>query len=102
MEFKKIENMNIEEGIMEIEKLMVNGILEYLNKGIPQNDKSNCNYIRCLNIVYYFSDRKGDKMCKKLLDYHNKTIENYIVECTKKIISENINLVDEFFYILKK
>ncbi len=31
------------------------------------------------------------------LDYPNKTIENYIIECTQKLSSENINLIDDIF-----
>ena len=31
------------------------------------------------------------------LDYPNKTIENYIIECTQKLSSENINLIADIF-----
>ena len=99
--FKKMEILSIEEGIKEIEKLMINDIFEYLNNGITQKNKSNSNFINCQNIVNYFSDT-GYAMSKRLLDYHNKTIENYIIECTKKLSSENINLIDEFILYTEK
>ena len=101
MEFKKVENISIEDGIKEIEKLMINDIFEYLNNGIARNNKSSSNYLNCLNIVYYFVD-SGDEPSKRLLNYHNKTIEDYLNKCAKKLNSENINLIDEFLLYTEK
>ena len=101
MEFKKVENISIEDGIKEIEKLMINDIFEYLNNGIARNNKSSSNYLNCLNIVYYFVD-SGDAPSKRLLNYHNKTIEDYLNKCAKKLNSENINLIDEFLLYTEK
>ena len=49
--------------------------------------------MKTLFIVEFFTDIYWNEF----LDYPNKTIENYIIECTQKLSSENINLIDDIF-----
>ena len=41
----------------------------------------------------------GDKECQELYDYYNQIIENYIIDCKKKLIEEEkSNLIDGFLF----
>ena len=40
---------------------------------------------------------KGDQQCKELCEYYNQVIENYIIDCKRKLIEEDeSNLIDGF------
>ena len=94
-------NISFKEGIKIIEAEIINKILEYLKKGAFLNNKSDY-FSKAYSIVYYLSD-KGDYESRRLFQYYNKIIYNYIIECKKKLISEsNINLIDNFLEYIKK
>ena len=40
----------------------------------------------------------GDKECQELYDYYNQIIENYIIDCKKKLIEEEKS---NLYYYLK-
>jgi len=86
--------MTFEEGMKEIEKLIINNIFEYMKIGDFPVIQPNI-FLKAVFIVELFADKGNDN---KLYDYHNKTIENYVIECTKKLSSGNINLDEYFFY----
>ena len=78
-----------------IEREMVNNILEYLNHGVFPNNKPN-SYMNAYTAAHVLSDL-GDKQSADLLNYHNNTIESYIIDCKKKLNKEtNNNLIDAF------
>ena len=95
-DFRKIKMESIEKGIKEIEEQMVNKIFEYLNNG---SSLRNCkgSLINCYTIVQVLSDQ-GDYYSKQLLDYCLKTIEKYILECSKILSLENNNFIEEFLH----
>ena len=94
-------DIDFKKGIKIIEEEIINKILEYLKNGVFSNNTSG-NFNNAYSIVYSLSG-KGDYECKKLFLYHNQTIYNYILECKKKLISENnINLIDNFLVYIKK
>ena len=94
MEGDRLIKMTFEEGMKEIEKLIINNIFEYLKIGDFPVIQPNI-FLKAVFIVELFADKGNDN---KLYDYHNKTIENYVIECTKKLSSGNINLDEYFFY----
>ena len=99
-DFRKIKMESIEKGIKKIEEQMVNKIFEYLNNG---SSLRNCkgSLINCYTIVQVLSDQ-GDYYSKQLLDYCLKTIEKYILECSKILSLENNNFIEEFFHYTEK
>ena len=99
-DFRKIKMEGIEKGIKEIEEQMVNKIFEYLNNG---SSLRNCkgSLINCYTIVLVLVDRSTDN-AELLLDYYLKTIENYILKCSKILSLENNNFIEEFFHYTEK
>ena len=78
-----------------IEREMVNNILEYLNHGVFPNNKPS-GYMNAYTAVNILSDL-GDKQSADLLNYHDSTIESYIIDCKKKLNKETTNnLIDAF------
>ena len=98
--FRESKDMSIEKGIKEIEEQMINKIFEYLNNG---TSLSNCagSQMNCYTIVQVLSGQ-GDYYSKQLLDYCLKTIEKYILECSKILSLENNNFIEEFFHYTEK
>ena len=94
MEKDRLENTTFEEGMKEIEKLIINNIFEYLKIGDFPVIQPNI-FLKAVFIVELLADEGNNE---KLYDYHNKTIENYVIECTKKLSPGNINLDEYFFY----
>ena len=68
-------------GRKEIEKEMIKNILEYLKNGVFPNNNPH-SYMNAYTIVQALSDM-GDDKNRELLNYHNQTIENYIIDCKK-------------------
>ena len=82
-------------GRKEIEKEMIKNILEYLKNGVFPNNNPH-SYMNAYTIVQALSDM-GDDKNRELLNYHNQTIENYIIDCKKELSTENnANLIDGF------
>ena len=81
----------------DIEKEMVNKILDYLKNGIfPSNNIGS--QMNAYTIVQVLSDQ-GDNQSKELLNYYNQIIENYIIDCKKDLSRENnANLIDGFLH----
>ena len=98
--FRESKDMSIEKGIKEIEEQMINKIFEYLNNG---TSLSNCagSQMNCYTIVQVLEDQQEGNG-KLLLDYYLKTIENYILECSKILSLENNNFIEEFFRYTEK
>ena len=81
----------------EIEKEMINNLLEYLRNGILPNNNPN-SYMNAYVAVNDCAN-EGDNPRRQLLEYHNKTIELYIQDCYNKLIEENThNLINAFIY----
>ena len=55
-------------------------------------------FFNAYTVVSTFADL-GDKECQELYDYYNQIIENYIIDCKKKLIEEEkSNLIDGFLF----
>ena len=81
----------------EIEKEMIQNILEYLRNGVFPSYKPN-SYMNAYTAVNICADA-GDEQSNKLFEYHNATIETYIKECYEEMKKEtNLNLIDAFIY----
>ena len=81
----------------EIEKEMINNILEYLRNGILPNNNPN-SYMKAYVAVNDCAN-EGDNPRRQLLEYHNKTIEIYVQDCYNKLIEENThNLINAFIH----
>ena len=91
---------SFEEQMKEIEKQTVNKIFEYLNNDSFLGFKPS-EIMNSYTIVQKLADQ-GDDKCIQLIYYYSKTIENYILECSKKLSSENNNFVEEFFHYTEK
>ena len=91
---------SFEEQMKEIEKQMVNKIFEYLNNDSFLGFKPS-EIMNSYTIVQKLADQ-GDDKCIQLIYYYSKTIENYILECSKKLSSENNNFIEEFFHYTEK
>ena len=91
---------SFEEQMKEIEKQMVNKIFEYLNNDSFLGSKPS-EIMNSYTIVQKLADQ-GDDKCIQLIYYYSKTIENYILECSKKLSSENNNFIEEFFHYTEK
>ena len=94
------DDESFEEQMKEIEKQMVNKIFEYLNNDSFLGFKPS-EIMKSYTIVQTLADQGASKY-KQLIDYYCKTIENYILECSKKLFSENNNFVEEFFHYTEK
>ena len=79
----------------ELEKEMINGILEYLKDGIFPNNSPD-SYINVYTYVQTFSDLSNEK-CEELFNYQNRILKDFIEECHKKIKKlSNIQFIDAF------
>ena len=87
-----------EKRMKKIEKQMINKIIECLNDDSFLGFKPN-EIMKSYTIVLKLADQ-GDDKCKELIYYYCKKIENYILECSKKLPSENNNFVEKFFLLL--
>ena len=89
------------EGIKKIEEEMINKIFGYLKNGVFSNNSPN-SYYNAYSTVVALAD-EGDDFSYNLLQYHNQTIEKYIIDCKNEFIKENhINLIDKFLEYIKK
>ena len=89
------KSYNIKKIKKELEKEMINGILQYVNNGIFPNNSPN-SYMNAYTLVQNTADL-GDNQCEDLFNYHNKTIQNFIESCLKKVNKlSNIQLIDGF------
>ena len=79
----------------ELEKEMINGILEYLKNGTFPNNNPN-SYMSAYTIVQGLADL-GDPESEGLFNYHNSKIQGYIQDCYK-ILSKvsTTQLIDTF------
>ena len=79
----------------ELEKEMIKGILEYLRNGTFPNNSPN-SYMNAYTIVQGMADL-GDESSEALFNYHNKTIQGYIEDCSNLIKKESKGqLIDSF------
>jgi hypothetical protein len=79
----------------ELEKEMINGILEYVKEGIFPNNSPN-SYINVYTYVQTYSDESNEK-CEELFNYQNKILKEFIEDCQKKIKKlSNIQFIDAF------
>ena len=79
----------------ELEKEMIKGILEYLRNGTFPNNSPN-SYMNAYTIVQGMAD-VGDTESEALFNYHNKTIQGYIEDCSNLIKKESKGqLIDSF------
>ena len=83
-------------GIEELEKQMINNLLEYVKNGFfPENNQ--VTYMNAYTIVQTLSDKGNNN---NLLDYYKEKIQNFILDCKTKLRNENIlNLIDEFIFL---
>ena len=89
------KSYNIKKIKKVLEKEMINGILQYVNNGIFPNNSPN-SYMNAYTLVQNTADL-GDNQCEDLFNYHNKTIQNFIESCLKKVNKlSNIQLIDGF------
>ena len=89
----------IKELIIFLENEIICDIFEYLKTGKFQIK------INILSFSYSeiqkISDH-GDYQSETLFEYYKQIIENYIIDCTKKLSSENnVNLIDAFLFHTK-
>ena len=91
---------SFEEQMKEIEKQTVNKIFEYLNNDSFLGFKPS-EIMNSYTIVQKLADQ-GDDKCIQLIYYYSKTIENYILECSKKLLRKIIILSKNFCITLKK
>ena len=89
----------IKELIIFLENEIICDIFEYLKTGKLQIK------INILSFSYSeiqkISDH-GDYQSETLFEYYKQIIENYIIDCTKKLSSENnVNLIDAFLFHTK-
>ena len=89
------EIKDIKKGKKAIQKEIIDNIINYLTKGIfPNNNPES--FMNAYTIVQRLCDI-GDKQSKDLLEYHNDTIRNYIIDCKTELKKQsNINLLDNF------
>ena len=92
---------HFKEGIKKIEEEMINKIFGYLKNGVFSNNSPN-SYYNAYSTVVALAD-EGDDFSYNLLQYHNQTIDKYIIDCKNEFIKENhINLIDKFLEYIKK
>ena len=93
---KSFENIkDVKKGKKMIQKEIIDNILNYLTKGIFPNNKPE-SFMNAYTIAQRLCDL-GDKQAKDLLDYHNQTITNYMIDCKNKLKTQsNNNLLDDF------
>ena len=79
----------------ELEKEMIKGILEYLRNGTFPNNSPN-SYMNAYTVVQGMADG-GDAESEALFNYHNRTIQGYIEDCSNLIKKESKGqLIDSF------
>ena len=79
----------------------INSILDYLKRG-AKNQPPPLNDMETYTAVHMIAD-KGDKESAELLSYHNKIIENFLLDLNKElIVKTNINYIDEFLILEEK
>ena len=86
---------DIKKAIKELEKEMIERILEYLRNGTFPNNISN-SFMNAYTIVQGMADL-DDKESEALFNYHNKIIQRYIEDCSNLIKKESkAQLIDSF------
>ena len=88
-------NIDLKEIKKTLEKEMIKGILEYAKNGTFPNNSPN-SFINAYTLVQGTAD-KGDIPSEELFNFYNKTIQDFIEECQKKISKKSKNqLIDVF------
>ena len=96
-----IGNLEVKDGVKIIEEEVLNNIFEYLKTG-KFKKISNDSYMNAFTAINKLAD-KGDRNCAKLLDYHNRIIEKYIMECKIYLNLENYdNFINKFLEQVEK
>ena len=90
-----------DEARKDLEKELINVILEYVRNGtFPKNNSES--YINSYTIVLGYSDN-GDEHSQELMEYHNRILNNFIEECGKKISKiSGSQLIDAFIDTTEK
>ncbi len=90
-----------DEARKDLEKELINVILEYVRNGtFPKNNSES--YMNSYTIVLGYSD-KGDEHSQELMEYHNRILNNFIEECGKKISKiSGSQLIDAFIDTTEK
>jgi hypothetical protein len=89
------EIKDIPQAKKELEKEMINGIIDYLKYGTDPNNNAN-SYLKVYNIVKEVLDSSYDARTN-LLEYHNKIISDFVDFSFKNISKEsNVHLIDSF------
>ena len=98
---KKMKNYeeirDVKKGKIIIHKEIVGNILNYLTKGIfPNNNPES--FMNAYTIAHHLCDL-GDKQTNDLLQYHNKIITNYMIDCKNELKKQsNNNLLNDFLH----
>ena len=90
---KKMKNYeeirDVKKGKIIIHKEIVGNILNYLTKGIfPNNNPES--FMNAYTIAHHLCDL-GDKQTNDLLQYHNKIITNYMIDCKNELKKQSNN-----------
>ena len=74
----------------KLEKEIISDIINYLEKGIFPKAKSD-GFMNAYFIVQTLTD-SGDVLSKNLIDYHDKTIKDFVSSCNEKLANDPDNL----------
>ena len=92
---------DVESGIEYIQKGIINDIITYLKTGINPNVTPN-KQMYAYTTVQFIADG-GDEDCAKLVAFHNKTIENYLLDCKNDLENEgDENFIENFIIYTEK
>ena len=95
MEENQSKYQNFNEVKKDIDKHLINRILEYVKYGTFPNNNSE-SYMNSYTAVQLYSD-KGDEQSQELMDYYNKILNTFIEDCGKKINKiSGTQLIDAF------
>ena len=97
----KPEDLDINEVKKNLEKEIINGILEYFRNGIfPNNNLTS--YMNAYTLVNKAAD-KGEEKCESLFNYHNKIIQENIEYCNNILKKKSKSqLIDSFITLTDK
>ena len=88
--------------IQDLEKEIINGILDYLRSGIfPNNDPSS--YMNAYTTVNKTVDEDNNTQNEHLFNYHNRIIQEYIEDCCNLVKKESKSqFIDSFIKLTEK